>query len=52
VIDKKCDFDLLYPMPPKPPPAPKIKLCKFFKNLQEDHKLMIAELNMVCYDIL
>ena len=50
VIDKKCNFDLLHPSAPTPPPPPKRKLREFFKQLQEDRKLMVAELNMVCYD--
>src|SRR6202167_1497175 len=50
VIDKKCNFDLLHPSVPTPPPPPKRKLREFFKQLQEDRKLMVAELNMVCYD--
>jgi hypothetical protein len=49
-VDKKCNFDLLHPMPPVLPPPPKKKLCEFFKELQEDRKLMVAELNMVCHD--
>ena len=50
VIDKKCNFDLLHPIPPVPPPPPKKKLHKFFKELQEDRKLMVAKLKMVCHD--
>jgi len=49
-IDKKCNFDFLHPMPPVPPPPPKKKLREFFKELQEDTKLMVAELKMVCHD--
>ena len=30
VIDKKCNFYLLHPVPPQPPPPPKQKLRKFF----------------------
>jgi hypothetical protein len=51
VIDKKCNFDLLNPVAPPPPPAPKMKLREFFKELQADRKLMVAELKMVCFDI-
>jgi len=50
VIDKKCGFDLLHPIPPLRPPPPKQKLKDFFKDLQQDRKLMVAELNMVCHD--
>jgi hypothetical protein len=49
-VDKKCNFDLLHPMPPVPPPPPKKKLREFFKELQEDRKLMVAKLKMVCHD--
>jgi hypothetical protein len=48
-IDKKCGFDLLHPTPPSTRPVKK-KLKQFFKELQEDRKLMVAELNMVCHD--
>jgi hypothetical protein len=41
---------LLHPIPPVPPPPSKKKLREFFKELQEDRKLMVAELNMVCHD--
>jgi len=47
-IDKKCDFDLLHPKPP--PRRVKKKIKEFFKELQQDRKLMIMELNMVCND--
>jgi hypothetical protein len=50
VIDKKCGFDLLHPVAPAPPPPMKKKLRTFFTELQEDRKLMVAELNMVCHD--
>jgi len=50
VIDKKCNFDLLHPVAPPPPAPPKQKLREFFKELQADRKLMVAELNMVCFD--
>jgi hypothetical protein len=50
VIDKKCGFDLLHPVPPPLPPPPKQKLKDFFKELQQDHKLMVAELKLVCHD--
>jgi len=50
VIDKKCNFDLLQPVAPPPRTPPKQKLRDFFKELQEDCKLMVAELNMVCFD--
>jgi hypothetical protein len=49
-IDKKCGFDLLNPLPLPVKPPPKQKLCDFFKELQEDRKLMVAELKMVCND--
>lgn len=50
VVDKKCYFDLLHPIPLVPPPPPKKGLCEFFQELQEDRKLMVAELKMVCHD--
>jgi hypothetical protein len=50
VIDKKCGFDLLHPVAPAPPPPMKKKLRMFFTELQEDQKLMVTELNMVCHD--
>jgi hypothetical protein len=50
VIDKKCGFDLLHPVPPPLPPPPKQKLKDFFKELQQDHKLMVVELKLVCHD--
>src|SRR5882762_352988 len=50
VIDKNCNFDLLHPVAPLPPKPPKQKLKEFFKELQQDRKLVIAELNMVCHD--
>jgi hypothetical protein len=34
---------------PPPPLPPKLKLKEFFHQLQEDCKLMVAELNMVCH---
>jgi hypothetical protein len=49
VIDKTCGFDLLNPVAP-PLKPPKQKLQDFFKELQEDCKLMVAELKMVCND--
>jgi hypothetical protein len=33
---------------PPPKKLPKKKLKDFFKDLQEDWKVMIAELNLVC----
>jgi hypothetical protein len=48
-IDKKCSFNLLHPTPPLVRPVKK-KLKQFFKELQEDRKLMVTELNMVCHD--
>ena len=39
------------PLAPPPPPAPKLKLREFFKELQADQKLMVAELKMVCFNI-
>ena len=50
VIDKKCNFNLLHPMAPPPPAPPKQKLQELFKELQADCKLMVTELNMVCFD--
>jgi hypothetical protein len=50
VIDKKCGFNLLHPVAPVPPPPAKKKLKTFFKELQEDRKLMVAKLKMVCHD--
>ena len=47
-IDKLSGFDLLDPKPLAPPPQPKKKLKEFFRDLQSDRKLMLAELNMVC----
>jgi hypothetical protein len=47
-IDKLSGFDLLNPKPSPPPPQPKKKLKEFFRDLQEDRKLMLAELKMVC----
>jgi len=47
-IDKTTGFDILNPMPPPPPHAPKKKLKQFFMELQEDRKLLVAELKMVC----
>ena len=38
------------PKPPPPPPPPRKKLHEFFKELQDDRKLMVAELKMVCHD--
>jgi hypothetical protein len=49
VIDKKCNFDLLHPKVP-PKKAVKKKLKEFFKELQQDRKLVVAELKMVCHD--
>jgi len=47
-IDKTTGFDILHPVP-LPPLAPlKKKLKEFFSELQQDHKLLVAELNMVC----
>src|ERR1700691_5383266 len=50
VIDKKCGFNLLHPIAAPLPLPVKKKLREFFKELQEDQKLMVAELNMVCHD--
>ena len=50
VIDKKCNFNLLNPTPPPPPWPPKQKLHEFCKDLQDDRKLMVTELKMVCYN--
>jgi hypothetical protein len=49
-INKNTNFDLLHPVPPSPPKPPKQKLKDFFKELQQDRKLTVAELNMVCND--
>ncbi|KIM83942.1 hypothetical protein PILCRDRAFT_69030, partial [Piloderma croceum F 1598] len=46
-IDKKSGFNLLHPILPTPH-VPKKKLKEFFKDLQQDRKLMVAKLNMVC----
>jgi hypothetical protein len=46
VIDKVSGFNLLNPK--APPPPPKQKLKDFFTELTANHKLMVAELNMVC----
>ena len=47
-IAEDSDFDLLNPKLPPPPPASKKKLKEIFRDLQEDRKLMVAELKMVC----
>jgi hypothetical protein len=47
-IAKDSGFDLLNPKPPAPKPPPKKKLKEFFRDLQEDRKIMLAELKMVC----
>jgi urease gamma subunit len=47
-VDKSTGFDLLHPTAPPSPPLPKQKLKDFFHKLKEDHKLMLAELKMVC----
>ena len=47
-VDKISNFDLLNPVTPPPKLLPKKKLKDFFKELQENQKLMVAELNMVC----
>ena len=49
-IDKQYNLDLLHPIPPVPPPSPTQKLHDFFTELQEDRKLMVAKLEMVCHD--
>jgi hypothetical protein len=49
-VDKKSSFNLSNPVAPVVP-VPKIKLKQFFKELKEDRKLMVAELNMVCHKI-
>jgi Reverse transcriptase (RNA-dependent DNA polymerase)/Aspartyl protease len=46
-INKNSGFDLLNPVSHKVP-VPKKKLKEFFKELKEDRKLLVAELNMVC----
>jgi hypothetical protein len=48
VIDKNSNFDLLNPTAPPAPKPPKQKLKDLFVELQENRKLMIAELKMVC----
>ena len=50
VIDNKCGFNLLHPTPPPQPPLPKQKLKEFFKELQEDRKIMVAELKLTHHD--
>jgi hypothetical protein len=47
-IDKTTGFDILNPVALPPPKAPKKKLKQLFTELQEDQKLLIAELKMVC----
>jgi Reverse transcriptase (RNA-dependent DNA polymerase)/RNase H-like domain found in reverse transcriptase len=47
-INKLSSFDLLNPKPLALPPQPKEKLKEFFRDLQSDRKLMLAELNIVC----
>jgi hypothetical protein len=47
-IDKTTRFDILNPVAPPPPKAPKKKLKQLFTELQEDQKLLVAELKMVC----
>ena len=47
VIDKISNFDLMNPSPPPPPKPLKQTLKQFFKDLQEDRKLMLTELKMV-----
>jgi hypothetical protein len=46
-INKNSSFDLLNPVLHKIP-VPKKKLKEFFKELKQDRKLLVAELNMVC----
>ena len=41
-------FDLMNPCPPPLPKLPKVRLKDFFHQLQEDWKLMVAKLKMVC----
>jgi len=50
VIDKVHNFDLMNPTIRPPPLAPKKKLKDFFKEIQADRKVMVAELKMVCAD--
>ena len=47
-IAKDSSFDLLHPDIPKPKPVPKKKLKEFFCKLQDNRKLMLAKLKMVC----
>jgi hypothetical protein len=47
-IDKTTGFDLLNPVLLIPPPPLKLKLKEWFQVLQEDCKLLVTELNMVC----
>jgi hypothetical protein len=47
-IVKDCGFDLLHPTTPDQKPPPKKKLKEIFRDLQDDRKLMLAELKMVC----
>ena len=48
VINKESGFDLLNPTPMSTPPVPKMKLKDFFQQVQDDRKLMVAELNWAC----
>ena len=50
VINKESGFGLLNPTPPPTPLQPKMKLKDFFLQLQEDRKLMVAELKWICAD--
>ena len=50
VIDKKCNFNLLNSTPPPQLWPPKQKLHEFFKDLQDNRKLIVAELKMVCHN--
>jgi len=47
-IDVTQNFDLLHPTIRLPPPPPKKKLRQVLKDIEDDRKLMVAELNMVC----
>jgi hypothetical protein len=50
VVDKELGFDLLHPTALLVKPPPKIKLKDFFVQLQEDRKVMLTELKLVCHE--